>query len=182
MIFLKNIKNELHILDTIIQKRIVGEYTYIMAIGLSKHNVSTSPKVYNEFCGKFKWDEDEEMTIGFYSNQHDPDEWLNKCIESEIVEEEFFPLDESDYSVIKEMSSKLWNEYITFDNNSEERRINSNYIEKLTEEKGGIANNYYEIFPPQGFFWTDDWNPEIVGYFSRIKDVWGLDYSVHEYF
>jgi hypothetical protein len=27
------------------------------------------------------------MTIGFYSNQHDPDEWVNKCIESEIVED-----------------------------------------------------------------------------------------------
>ena len=70
MIFIKNIKNEPHILDTIIQKRIVGEYTYIMAIGLSKYAVSASPKAYNEFCGKFKWDDDEEMTIGFYSNQH----------------------------------------------------------------------------------------------------------------
>lgn len=182
MIFLKNIKNEPHLLDTIIQKRIVGEYTYIMAIGLSKYVVSTSPKAYNEFCGKFKWDDEEEMTIGFYSNQHDPDEWINKCIESEIVEDEFFPFDDFDYSVIKEMSAKLYNEYIKFEDNSEERKINSNYIEKLTEERDGIADNYYEIFPPQGFFWTDDWNPEIAGYFSRIKDVWGLDYSLPEYF
>ena len=73
-------------------------------------------------------------------------------------------------------------EIVIVDDNSEERKINSNYIEKLSMEKDGIANNYYEIFPPQGFFWTDDWNPEIVGYFSKIKDVWGLDYSLPEYF
>ena len=178
MIFLKNIANEPNILDTIIQKRVVGEYTYIMAIGLSKYSVSSNPKVYNEFCGKFKWDDEEEMTIGFYSNQHDPEEWLNKCIESEIVEDEFFPLEESDNSVIREMSSKIWNDYITFDDNSEERKINSNYIEKLIEQKGGIANNYYEIFPPLGFFWTEDWNDEIVHFFSRVKDIWGIDYSL----
>ena len=76
------------------------------------------------------------------------------------------------------MSSKIWNDYITFDDNSEERKINSNYIEKLMEQKDGIANNYCEIFPPQGFFWTDDWNDEIVHFFSRVKDIWGIDYSL----
>jgi len=29
-----------------------------------------------------------------------------------------------------------------------------------------------------GFFWTDDWNDEIVHFFSRVKDIWGIDYSL----
>ena len=95
-----------------------------------------------------------------------------------IVEDEFLPLDETDNSIIREMASKIWSDYITFDDNSEERKIKSNYIEKLVEQKGGIANNYYEISPPQGFFWTDDWNDEIVHFFSKVKDIWGIDYSL----
>ncbi len=48
------------------------------------------------------------MTIGVYSNQHDPEEWLNKCIEIEIVKDEFLPLNETDNSIIREMASEIW--------------------------------------------------------------------------
>jgi len=178
MIFLKNIENQPHLLDTIIQKRIMGEYTYIMAIGLSRALISDSPRDYNQFCGKFKWDEDEEMTIGVFSNQHDPEEWIHKCIEDEIDDEEFFPLEEQDSAIIKEMSSHIWNEYITHVEDTNDRVIKSNYIEKLEEHINGAAKNYYEVNPPKGFFWTDDWNDEIVHFISCVKDIWGLDYHL----
>ena len=47
-------------------------------------------------------------------------------------------------------------------------------MKKLIEQKGGIANNYYKIFPPLGFFWTDDWNDEIIHFFQELKIFGGL--------
>ena len=58
-----------------------GDITYISSIGYGGGGV------FEEFCGKFFWDDEEEGLVGYFTSQHDPDEWETKTFEDEEVDE-----------------------------------------------------------------------------------------------
>lgn len=45
--------------------------------------------MFEEFCGKFFWDEEEEGLVGYFTSQHDPDEWETKTFEDEEIDQPY---------------------------------------------------------------------------------------------
>lgn len=99
-----SISNSLH---TVIVKKTINNYVYISAIGYGGGGV------FEEFCGKFIYDDDKEGFIGLFSLYHDPEEWEKNSFESEIINEPFELISDED---------------------SETRIIRENYINKMTDE------------------------------------------------
>jgi len=101
---MSSISNSLH---TVIVKKTINNYVYISAIGYGGGGV------FEEFCGKFIYDDDKEGFIGLFSLYHDPEEWEKNSFESEIINEPFELISDED---------------------SETRIIRENYINKMTDE------------------------------------------------
>lgn len=142
--------NELH---SIILKKIVGDVSFISAIGYGGGGV------FEEFCVKFYWDEDEEGLIGWFSSFHDPDEWEKKSIETDITEEPFTMINEEDKTIINQMTEEIWNEYLLYDEDKDTRLIREKYVKKLKND----------------FTHSADWDDDIIGLISN--HFWGLTIS-----
>lgn len=69
MYYLRKFNNHNNKLHTIIVKSNSANWTYIIAFGYGGGGSN------EEFCGKFTYSEIEDKTVGYYSNQIDPDDW-----------------------------------------------------------------------------------------------------------
>lgn len=160
MIYLHNYIDNPERLHTIINKLEINGWTYISAIGYGGGGV------FEEFCGKFKWSDEKEATIGCFSLYHDPDEWENEVDEDEVANDICVPIEEEDRLIIQAMVSSIWDEYISYDEENEVRLINNNYVNKLMEQSGEMS---------QGYYWSDDWDLDTVDWVSN--KFWGLSLS-----
>ena len=147
---MSSISNSLH---TVIVKKTIKNYVYISAIGYGGGGV------FEEFCGKFIYDDDKEGFIGLFSLYHDPEEWEKNSFESEIINEPFELISDGDKAIINQMTDEIWNEYLIYDEDSETRIIRENYINKMTDE---ITN-------------SDDWDTDVVDLVSN--SFWWLTLS-----
>ena len=147
---MSSISNSLH---TVIVKKTINNYVYISAIGYGGGGV------FEEFCGKFIYDDDKEGFIGLFSLYHDPEEWEKNSFESEIINEPFELISDGDKAIINQMTDEIWNEYLIYDEDSETRIIRENYIIKMTDE---IVN-------------SDDWDTDVVDLVSN--SFWWLTLS-----
>ena len=147
---MSSISNSLH---TVIVKKTINNYVYISAIGYGGGGV------FEEFCGKFIYDDDKEGFIGLFSLYHDPEEWEKNSFESEIINEPFELISDGDKAIINQMTDEIWNEYLIYDEHSETRIIRENYIIKMTDE---IVN-------------SDDWDTDVVDLVSN--SFWWLTLS-----
>ena len=123
MICIHNSKHQLNALHTIINKKEVGGWVYIVAIGYGGGGV------FEEFCGKFKFCDQEEQYVGTFSRFHDPDEWECEVNEDEIINEPWSEIEKADKLIIHSMSETIWNDFIYYDEDQEIRLINDNTIE-----------------------------------------------------
>jgi hypothetical protein len=142
--------NQLH---SIILKKVINETTYVSAIGYGGGGV------FEEFCGKFHWDEEKDGLAGCFSNFHDPDEWEKKSFELEIIDEPFELINEEDKKIISQITEEIWNEYLTYDEEADTRLIRKKYSDE-------IENDYT---------YSDDWDDDVVGFISN--NFWGLSIS-----
>ena len=147
---MSSISNSLH---TVIVKKTINNYVYISAIGYGGGGV------FEEFCGKFIYDDDKEGFIGLFSLYHDPEEWEKNSFESEIINEPFELISDGDKAIINQITDEIWNEYLIYDEDSETRIIRENYINKMTDE---ITN-------------SDDWDTDVVDLVSN--SFWWLTLS-----
>jgi len=159
MIYLHNYLDNPERLHTIINKLEINGWTYISAIGYGGGGV------FEEFCGKFKWSDEKEATIGCFSLYHDPDEWEKEVVD-DVVLNETFSINEADKLIIQSMVISIWDEYINYDEENEVRLINNNYVNKLMEQSDEL---------PQGHYWSDDWDLDTVDWVSN--KFWGLSLS-----
>lgn len=141
---------EKNLLHTIILKEQHDEFTYICAIGYGGGGV------FEEFCGKFYWDDDLEGMKGFCAYYHDPDEWEKEVFENEVLNEESILIEKADRLIVREMVEKIWNEYLLYDEDTDTRLVREKYLPK----------------PNQDVYLSDDWDPETVDLISTYH--WGL--------
>jgi len=141
---------EKNLLHTIILKEQHDEFTYICAIGYGGGGV------FEEFCGKFYWDDDLDGMKGFCSYYHDPDEWEKEVFENEVLNEDMVLIEKVDRLIVQEMVEKIWNEYLLYDEDTDTRLVREKYLPK----------------PSQDLYLSDDWDPETVDFISTYH--WGL--------
>ena len=151
MICIHNSKHQSNALHTIIKKKEENGWVYIVAIGYGGGGV------FEEFCGKFKFCNQEEQYIGTFSRFHDPDEWECEVNEEEIIDKPWSEIDKSDKLIIHNMSKTIWDDFIYYDEDEEIRLINDNILEKLSDD---------------GVYLSDDWDVEFVDWVSNT--FWGL--------
>ncbi len=140
-------EKELH---TIILKSVVNEVTYIIAIGYGGGGV------FEEFCGKFFYDEKQDGVVGYFSFYHQPDEWENQSLELKIIDEPYEPILDNDREILDQMLLDLYDQFISYNEESEVYTLN---------------DACFGIFEGDTAF-SDDWDPEIVDFVSN--KFWGL--------
>lgn len=146
MIFIRSIFSNK--LKTLILVEKVTSCTFICAIGYG------GGSVFEEFCGKFYWDDEANGILGFCADVHDPDEWEKSIRGDELVDNVIRPIENSDKQVIKGMVKQIWSKYINYDENTETRLIRNEYVSET---------NVYK---------SEDWFPDIVDLVSNYH--WGL--------
>ena len=139
-----------NILQNIVLKKKYGDITYISSIGYGGGGV------FEEFCGKFFWDEEEEVLVGYFTSQHDPDEWETKTFEDEEVDQPYESISEDDRDIISQMTQEIWNNFIIFDENTETRLIKDEIVNELDND----------------LTHSDDWDVDVVDFVSN--NFWGL--------
>ena len=151
MHFLKQLsENKLH---TAIVKKVINEITYIVAIGYGGGGV------FEEFCGKFWYRQEDEMVEGLFSCYHNPDEWEKRTLELDILEEPYMMIDHLEKAIIQGLVDELWETYIFYNEESDEYLISNKMI-----------NNFEE-----GVNVSADWDDQIVDFVSC--NFWGLSLS-----
>ncbi|MEY3965289.1 MAG: hypothetical protein RL263_458 [Bacteroidota bacterium] len=140
-------EKELH---TIILKSVSEETTYIIAIGYGGGGV------FEEFCGKFYYDEKQDGVVGYFSFYHQPDEWENQSSELEIIDMPYEPILDNDREILDQMLFDLYDQFIAYNEESEVYTLN---------------DACFGIFEGDTAF-SDDWDPEIVDFVSN--KFWGL--------
>ena len=145
--FYQQESNRLH---SIVTKKVVGETTYVSAIGYGGGGV------FEEFCGKFYWDEAEEGLVGLFSSFHDPDEWENRSFEYDIIDEPFELISENDKKIINQMTEEIWDKYLKYDEESGVRYIRHDFLEKMEGD----------------YLFSKDWDIDVVDLISN--NFWGL--------
>lgn len=151
MICIHNSKHQLNALHTIINKKEENGWVYIVAIGYGGGGV------FEEFCGKFKFCNQEEQYVGTFSRFHDPDEWECEVNEDEIIDEPWSEIEKSDKLIIHDMCKTIWDDFIYYDEDEEIRLINDNILEKISDD---------------GVYLSNDWDVEFVDWVSNT--FWGL--------
>lgn len=146
MIFIRSITNNK--LNTFIITEKHGDSTFICAIGYAGGGT------FEEFCGKFHWDDEANGIIGYCSDVHDPDTWEKKICEEETIDNENRLIEPSDRQIIDNMVKKIWAEYLTYDEASETRLIRDKYVSRTKVYK------------------SKDWFPDVVDLVSNYH--WGL--------
>jgi len=140
-------EKELH---TIILKSVFEETTYIIAIGYGGGGV------FEEFCGKFFYDEKQDGIEGYFSFYHQPGEWENHSFELEIIDEPYEPILDEDRKMLDQMLFDLYNQFISY---NEEKDV---FL---------IKDALVGVFVGDTAF-SDDWDSEIVDFVSN--KFWGL--------
>ena len=112
--------------------------------------------MFEEFCGKFFWDEEEEGLVGYFTSQHDPDEWETKTFEDEEIDQPYQSLSQLDRDIISQMTQEIWEKFIIFNENTETRLINDEIIKKMNDN----------------LTTSDDWDTDVVDFVSN--NFWGL--------
>jgi hypothetical protein len=148
MIYIRT--SEKNILHTIILKEQHDEFTYICAIGYGGGGV------FEEFCGKFYWDDNDEGLRGFCASYHDPDEWEKEVFENEVLNEDIVLIKNDERQIIRQMVEKIWNEYLLYDENTDTRLVRDTYLPKSKQD----------------LYLSDNWDAETVDFVSN--NHWGL--------
>ena len=146
MIFLRSITNNK--LNTFIITEKHNDCTYICAIGYAGGGT------FEEFCGKFYWDDAADGIVGYCSVVHDPDGWERKICKQEILDNTSRPIEDADKGIIDNLVKQIWEEYLIYDSASETRLICDKYI------------------PKSKIYKSKDWFPDVVDLISNYH--WGL--------
>ena len=129
--------------NTLLLTKKVTNCTFICAIGYGDGDF------FEEFCGKFYWDDEADAIIGFCTNIHDPDEWEKKICGEDIMDNVIRAIGKSDKDVINIIVNQIWAEYLTYDEKTETRLIRDKYASKTKVYK------------------SEDWFPDIVDLISN---------------
>jgi hypothetical protein len=151
MIYICTQKAKEQKLHTVINKIKIEDTTFICAIGYGGGGV------YEEFCGSFKWDDEEEALVGNFSRYHNPDEWELKSIETEIEDDVIIKIPKKEKEIIFQLASEIWDNYIYFDETSEQMFLKPGLEKKLKDGETYIS---------------DDWDVDVVDFVSN--NLWGL--------
>jgi hypothetical protein len=139
-----------NLFHTLILKRIIDNYTYIIAIGYGGGGT------YEEFCGKFKLNDENDKLEGLFSQFHNPDEWEKKSIELDVIDEPNNSINNEDKIIIEEMADEIWNDFLI-----------------LEEESGNIfIRNEYLCQMKDNYLISEGWDDEVVAFVSN--NFWGL--------
>lgn len=137
-------------MHSIVIKKVVDTVTYVSAIGYGGGGV------FEEFCGKFYWDDAQEGLVGLFSNFHDPDEWENKSFEHNIIDEPYELINPTDKNIINEMTEEIWGKYLNYNEEEDIRYIRQEYLGQMEDD----------------YLFSSDWDIDIVNLISN--NFWGL--------
>ena len=149
MYYIKCFRDNPKSLHTFILMKKMNNWTYIVAIGYGGGGA------FEEFCCKVKLNDNNELE-GHYSLIYNPDEW-EFSITNSISENEYSDINSEDKFIIEGMNTEVWNDYIFWDEDENDHRINTKYAIKL-------KSNHY--------FTSIDWTNSPVDIISR--SFWGL--------
>ena len=149
MFYLKCYRQNTSSLHTIIGKKSIDNWTYIVAVGYGGGGA------FEEFCGKFRASEKDKVE-GFYSLIYNPDEW-EYLVSNSIAGNEYSDIDVEDKTIIEEMNADIWENYVFWDDNQNDYQINKKHSARLKT---------------MGYFTSLDWDNLFLDFISR--DCWGL--------
>lgn len=138
--------NQLH---SVIIKRTKGEWEFVLALGYGGGNVN------EEFCGKFKFDEQRDRITGYVAKYCDAFEWECKILGSEVIGQNYESIDEQDRTTILEMVDELFN---LIELNEEQNQYNV---------KGSFQGKFQDEI-----YYSQDWTIDYVDLISNYH--WGL--------
>lgn len=149
MIYLKSFNGKPELLHTIINKKLVNEWTYIVAIG---HGGGGA---YEEFCAKIKGNEISDVS-GVYSLYYNPDEW-EFVIDHSNSENVYSEIEANDLMIIEELNAEIWENYVYWDDDNGVYTIHDKYVIQINVD---------------GFFTSPNWDSTLIELMSR--NYWGL--------
>lgn len=149
MLYLQKFNTEDNLLHTIIKKVQLENWELVLALGYG------GGQVFEEFCGKFKYDEESNLLTGSYSKCCDAFEWEFKILDKDVIEQPYEIIDDNDRLTISKMVEEIftiveWNEEL------------NQYI---------IQDSFLSEFNGEVFY-SSDWNIDYIDLISNYH--WGL--------